>query len=38
MKKQYIEPHTEVVEVKMNVQLLAGSPLPVSEDTTLEQW
>ena len=26
MQKQYITPQTEVVELKMNVQLLAGSP------------
>ncbi len=38
MKKQYLVPQTEVVELRTNVQLLAGSPLPKSDDTTSEQW
>lgn len=37
MRKDYLVPQTEVVELKTNVHLLAGS-LPKSDDTTSEQW
>ena len=33
MKKEYINPELEVVDLKMNLALLAGSPLPKSGDT-----
>ena len=38
MRKHYLVPQTEVVELKTNVHLLAGSPLPKSDGTTSEQW
>ncbi|MBO7115637.1 MAG: hypothetical protein J6V87_01145 [Prevotella sp.] len=36
-KKLYIIPQTEVVELKADFQLLAGS-LPKGDGTTSEQW
>ena len=34
MKKTYINPEMEVIEVKADQTLLAGSPIPISSDTT----
>ena len=32
MKKQYINPTTEIIDIKINQQLLAGSDISLSND------
>ena len=38
MKKTYIAPQAEVIDIKVNNCLLAGSPIPITEEDTTEQW
>lgn len=40
MKKQYMKPDLEVVEMEVNTQLLAGSDVfgRVSDDDEIEGW
>lgn len=37
MKKTYINPELEVVDLQINCTLLAGSPVPTSEETP-DEW
>lgn len=38
LKKHYLKPQTEVIDIKVNNCLLAGSPIPVTDEETTEQW
>ena len=37
-KKIYEKPTMEIVKLRHQHMILAGSPLPKSDDTTSEQW